>query len=423
MFWALLILVSLGWALNVPGIVDVLRSRPLRPLLSLSYNRWSFAASQAILILAAIGLDGLRNFPRFRWWWSIPISVPAVFFGWCIYQLFGLTRQLDKFGFANHFLVGAGLAVIALVAWSLTFRTGPRAGWVRIAIIGLLPLELFGFAWDERRQADMKLYFPHIPILDQLAALPSGRIWGIGCLPPNFNVMCGLDDVRGYDAVDPRAFVKLFELASEHERSVYYPYARTLAALPAAHVTDHALKLHPVANLLNVRYLIFREPPRGDLPVLLHQDDYWILENRNALPRAYVPVSARVVKSEDEALTQMSGFDFDPRATALLTEDLGLPPTMRGTVSVRYETPARTLLEMDMQTEGLVLLSDRWDAGWRAELDGTPCPIYRVDVALRGFRVPAGKHSIVCTYYPPGMRKGCAIVPLELSFCSFGRPG
>jgi len=53
-----------------------------------------------------------------------------------------------------------------------------------------------------------------------------------------------------------------------------------------------------------------------------------------------------------------------------------------------------------MQTDGLVLVSDLWDGGWRAELDGAECPIYRVDIALRGFHVPAGKHRIVCTYEP-----------------------
>ncbi|HXY34129.1 MAG TPA: hypothetical protein VEI07_07870, partial [Planctomycetaceae bacterium] len=51
-------------------------------------------------------------------------------------------------------------------------------------------------------------------------------------------------------------------------------------------------------------------------------------------------------------------------------------------------------------------------------LDGAPCPIYRVDVALRGFRVPAGKHQIVCTYDPPsvhtGFRAGAAGLALLL---------
>jgi hypothetical protein len=133
------------------------------------------------------------------------------------------------------------------------------------------------------------------------------------------------------------------------------------------------------------------------------------MENRTALPRAYVPLSARLVQNDEEAVSRLTGFDFDPRKTVLMTDDVGLPQAMRGTARVRYETPTRTHLDIDMQTAGLVLLSDRWDPGWHAELDGADCPIYRVDLALRGFRVPAGKHSIVCTYDPASLRKGFAI--------------
>lgn len=406
-FMTLLALLSLSWTLDVPGVVQFLRSGPMRPLVSLSYNRWVFATSDAILILAAIGLDALRiRSPRFRWRWTIPMVVTTVFCGWCIYRLFTLTRKLDEQGFSSCYLLGAGLSVMALVGWAATFRTGPHAKWVRILVIGLLPLELFGFAWDERRQADRKLYFPRVPILEQLATLPQGRVWGVGCLPPNLNQVYGLEDVRGYDAVDPRNYIKLIELACDRERTFYYSYARTLAAVPTGRVVDHVLKLHPVADLLNVRYLIFREAPRNDLSVILHRDDYWIMENRNALPRTYVPLSARVVKSDEEAVSEMAGFDFDPRKTVLMTDDLGLPETMQGTSSVHYETPTRVRLEADMQTAGLVLLSDLWYPGWRAELDGAACPIYRVDLALRGFRLPAGKHSVVCIYDPASVRTG-----------------
>jgi len=407
---ALLVIVSLGWTLNVPGIIDLLRSRPLRPLVSLSYNRWVFATSDALLILAAIGLDSLTvRVPRFRWTWAVPMAATMVFFCWCIVRLFTLTKKLDQQGFASCFLIGMGLSLVVLVAWAATFRTAPWSRWVRIAAIGLLPLELFGFAWDERRQADRSLYFPRVAILEQLAALPPGRVWGVNCLPPNLNQTLGLEEVRGYDGVDPRDYFNLFQLACDPESTFYFSYARTLRATPAGRVVDHVLKLHPVADLLNVRYLIFRAPLRADLPVVLHQDDYWIMENRSALPRAYVPLSARVVKSDDEAIARMTGLEFDPAKTVLLTDDLEFPKTMKGRASVYYETPTRTRLDVEMQTAGLVLLSDRWDPGWRAELDGAPCPIYRVDLALRGFRVPAGKHSIVCTYEPASLRIGLVV--------------
>jgi len=293
-----------------------------------------------------------------------------------------------------------------LIGWVTTFRPLPYGKWIRLGVICLLPVELFWFAWNERRQADMSLYFPRIPVLEKLATLPSGRIWGVSCFPPNLNLLYGLEDIRGYDAVDPADFVRLFNLAVDRERSTIPPYAVTQYAVPLARQTATGVRLHPVADLLGVRYLIFRENPGPESPLVLNEDDYWITENRNALPRAYVPHSVRTVKDDDDAIRQMESFDFDPRQTAFATDDLQLPDAMQGQACVHYQTPTRTEIDADMQTAGLVLLSDLWDAGWRAELDGEACPIYRVDVALRGFQVPAGKHRIVCTYRPRSVESG-----------------
>jgi hypothetical protein len=398
---------SLGWTLDIPGIVHILRSEPLRPLASLSYNRWVFATGIALVILAAIGLEHLRTAAAgFRWWFVAPVLVTAAFGGWCLVHRLALRDAKDQQLFSVVYDSGVLLSLAALTGWFATVRAIPHGRWIRLGAIALLLCELFWFAWSERRQADVALYFPRIPVLEQIATLPMGRVWGIGCFPPNLNLVCGLQDVRGYDAVDPLLFFELFELAVDPRLSAFHPYALTQYAAPLARESAGASRLHPVADLLNVRYLICRERPRGGLPVILQQDGYWILENRAALPRAYVPRSVKVVKDDRQALSEMSSVEFDPRRDAFVTDELRLPETMRGTVTVRYETPTRTELDVDMQTAGLVLLSDLWDPGWHAELDGVACPIHRVDVALRGFEVPAGKHRITCTDDPQGVRAG-----------------
>jgi hypothetical protein len=400
-FLALLTLVSLGWTLNVPGIIHLLRAGWMRPLASLSFNRWVFAAGDAILILAAIGLDSLlASVPEFRWRWRFPPLLCACFGCWCLYRFVTLSPAHTRQGFATVFLLGAAMALAGIAGWATTFSRRPRIGWLRIGLIGLLPLELFWFAWTERRQADISLNFPPIAVLDKLTTLPPGRTWGIASFEPNLNQTLGLEDIRGYDGVDPGNFISLFELAVDRKRTMFFFYARTQVAIPAAAYTDQGLRLHPVSDLLNVRYLIYRSRPPVSLPVVLHEDDYWIAENVRALPRAYVPRSVRVVRDDHEALTQMASYDFDPRQTAFVSDDLRLPPNMQGRASVQYPNPSRAEIDASMQTDGLVLVSDLWDGGWRAELDGAECPIYRVDIALRGFHVPAGKHRIVCTYEP-----------------------
>jgi hypothetical protein len=379
----------------------------LRPLAALSYNRWVLATSVAIVILAAIGLEHLRTTAvEFRRWFLIPMLATAGFGCWCLYHRLTLKDLKDEQLFALCSDIGAGLSLIALVAWATTIRPVPYGEWIRLAIVALLPLELLCFAWNERRQDDMALYYPRIPVLEKLATLPMGRVWGVNCFPPNLNRTHGLEDVRGYDAVDPGDFIRLFNLTMDQQESIAPSYAWTQFALPLARQTGGSLNLHPVANLLNLRYLIFRAPPPRELNVILEGDGYWIAENSDALPRAYVPRSVRVVKDDRQALSEMKGFDFDPRQTTFMMEDLQLPKSIRGQASVRYETPTHAEIDVDMQTAGLIVLADLWDAGWRAELDGRPCPTYRVDVALRGFEAPPGKHRFVCTYDPQSVRRG-----------------
>jgi hypothetical protein len=425
-FFALLAVAGLGWTLGVPVFVNVLRMKPFNIL---SYNRWVFATADAILVLAAIGMESLRRTPLKRQLSvAIPMLLAAGFGFWCLIRLLQLpeplfsqietsVRQgrggsmtLDRLRAAQHsfsvcYAVGALLSLAAEIGWLLTLKRSRSLDWCQAAIVVLLPAQLLWFAWGERRQADWDLYFPRVAALEKLAALPPGRIWGIDCLPPNLNQFCGLEDIRGYDAVDPSSFVKLFDLARD-PRSPRSTYAATQEALPQLITTGGRVKLHPVADFLNVRYLVLRTPPPVNFPVVVQQDDYWVLENRDVLPRAFVPRSVKVVKNDAEALAIMQNATFDPRETVLTPSDPDVSSVAQGTVDIQHPSPTHAILEANLASTGIVVVSEMWDPGWRAELDGVKCPLLRVDTALQGVRVPSGKHRIQLIYDPPSLRLG-----------------
>jgi hypothetical protein len=422
----LLAVAGLGWTLGLPVFVNVLRMKPFNIL---SYNRWVFATADAILVLAAIGMESLRRTPLKRQLSvAIPMLLAAGFGFWCLIRLLQLpeplfsqietsVRQgrggsmtLDRLRAAQHsfsvcYAVGALLSLAAEIGWLLTLKRSRSLDWCQAAIVVLLPAQLLWFAWGERRQADWDLYFPRVAALEKLAALPPGRIWGIDCLPPNLNQFCGLEDIRGYDAVDPSSFVKLFDLARD-PRSPRSTYAATQEALPLLITTGGRVKLHPVADLLNVRYLVLRTPPPVNFPVVVQQDDYWVLENRDVLPRAFVPRSVKVVKNDAEALAIMQNATFNPRETVLTPSDPDVSPVAQGTVEIQHPSPTRAVLEANLASTGIVVVSEMWDPGWVAELDGVKCPLLRVDTALQGVRVPSGKHRIQLIYDPPSLRLG-----------------
>ena len=71
----------------------------------------------------------------------------------------------------------------------------------------LLLGDLLWFGYGRSAQCDPALYYPKIPVLDEIARSVPGRVIGINCLPPSLAIMAGLNDIRGYDAVDPARMV------------------------------------------------------------------------------------------------------------------------------------------------------------------------------------------------------------------------
>ena len=65
-----------------------------------------------------------------------------------------------------------------------------------------------------------------------------------------------------------------------------------------------------------------------------------------------------------------------------------------------------------MDTPGLVVLTDMWDKGWHATMNGEPVPILRTDHALRGVVVPEGTAILKFTYAPANLAWGWVLFGL-----------
>jgi uncharacterized membrane protein YfhO len=73
---------------------------------------------------------------------------------------------------------------------------------------------------------------------------------------------------------------------------------------------------------------------------------------------------------------------------------------------------------MEVQTssssDAFLVTSDTWYPGWQATIDGAPASIFRANYALRGVRVPAGRHLVRFEYRPKMFYLGTAISVLTL---------
>jgi hypothetical protein len=214
--------------------------------------------------------------------------------------------------------------------------------------------------------------------------------------------------------------VLLIELLGDvQEPSFESPeYAALLWYVPKmGFLKEGGIKVHPILSMLNLRYIIFRGSPRPFNQPLLRQEDYWVMENRDALPRVYVPRGVEVVDETATTLSRLAAADFDPRRIAFVAEAVYLPSDCRGSVTIVDEVPSQVTVAADMETPGLLVLADLWDEGWSAEVNGSSARILRANHALRGVVLPAGASTVVFRYEPRSLLLGTRLLAAALGVC------
>ena len=64
---------------------------------------------------------------------------------------------------------------------------------------------------------------------------------------------------------------------------------------------------------------------------------------------------------------------------------------------------------MATEATGLLVLSDTYDRGWKATIDGQATPVYAANHAFRAVAVPAGAHQVDFRYEPLSFRIAVAL--------------
>lgn len=428
-FWTLLGFLGLGWCVDMPGLVDLLR---LPGLNMMSHNRLAFATSFSIMVLASVGLDALwKGQVARRWWFWVPAALLAGLSLWCIYRTVVLPGQnlwaqaeaavrkggewgwihdasglrLAKGWFVRRYWASASLCALGVACWVLLWLKETRPRWVLHALGVLLVADLLYFGYGPA-QSDPALYYPPVPVLQEIAKSPPGRVIGANCLPASLAQTQGLSDIRGYDGMDPARMMDLMRETID-PRSVTPPYALTQFAIPRGVLTPAGdLRLPPLLDMLNVRYIIFRgTPPKGFRPDF-RGFDYWALVNRHAVDRVFIPRHVEVASDPEARLSKLTSPQFDPREVAYIESPVALPVRCRGAAKILTEIPTHVTVSVQMETDGLVVLSDLWDKGWRATLNGKSVPILRANHAVRGVVVPAGTWQLEFRYEPASLALG-----------------
>ncbi len=160
-------------------------------------------------------------------------------------------------------------------------------------------------------------------------------------------------------------------------------------------------------DLLNTRYVVARGTLPGMNPVHRgEQTGLIVLENPDALPRAFFVGDVEVIEDEQAVWQRLRSSEFDLRDTAILTEppDFDVTPIdSASTVRVEMEaySPHEIVWNVETDAPRLLVASEiYYPAGWKAFVDDEETPIYRADHFLRAVPVPEGRHRVVMRFAP-----------------------
>jgi hypothetical protein len=123
------------------------------------------------------------------------------------------------------------------------------------------------------------------------------------------------------------------------------------------------------------------------------------------------------------ALRLLSSGAVDPTQTVLIEKaapEVSVPTEpSREQVTFKEDTGDSVRLTAIASAPGLIVMSDVYDPGWKAYVDGKEAPIYVADGAFRAVSVPAGEHVIEFRYEPLTLRIGL-IISMFFTLVSLG---
>jgi hypothetical protein len=227
--------------------------------------------------------------------------------------------------------------------------------------------------WRVWADANRKLALPDEPGLDP----DEERLVGFReALWPQLQVLDGIDGAAPYFSAVDRNYSAVLKDASD-------------AAL----------------DILAIRFYVVQPGP--DVPPRAYTSDsgFRILE-RPPSPRAFLVHRTRRAATRDAAIADLGSMKIHEEAIVSADGPLLSGAGAATPVALRRQVPERIEASVQAAAEGLLVVSEHYDPGWRAQVDGQDVPVHPADVIVLGILVPAGRHEVRLRFIPVGFVPG-----------------
>lgn len=325
------------------------------------------------------------------------------------YEYFdALVARFTPFYPKTYAVVAAALVLAALLWLARQHRIRARPLGHLSVFIASIELIVYGSGYNPA--IDPAQVFPSTPVIDFLRERAgSDRIIGLGfALMPNSGMIWGLNDLRGYEVVRPERSWNLLRAIEDRQQFGDYLLVSSLES--------------PLVDLFGVRYAVGGPEAQvgdpGRWQRVFEDSGLTVFENRRSLPRARVVYRAEVLTSAADVLDRLRAPAEDLGSVVLLEADQNPPAIVVDSspvpARIADDRPGRVAVEATLDSRGYLILSDTYDEGWEAFVDGQRAAIYRANYAFRAVALPPGPHRIELVYGPRAFAVGSWITIVGL---------
>jgi hypothetical protein len=402
------------------------------------------------LLLAGIGAVTRRQSWHVRFFSVAAVAAYLLVLGpnTPVYEAaFHLVPGMQYFRFPTRFLFVVDCALVVLAAFGLDriralFRPGgsgarsthTSVGVAELGVIGLVLADLLFFQMRQNPivdatswrtppstvgvlRADSSLYRIYSPgasdIHRETFRLAGG--WQGDLRPfvaqreflqPSSNILYDISSADGYAPLVPGYVVDIW---GDQNRS---GVIRSTARVDQQVMVPSAAFLK-ILSMFNVRYVLSAWPIRDGRLVPVDGRTYpYFYRNPSVLPRAWIVSNYRLAADSRAAQAVLRSDDFDPATEAILT----LPPPaalerrqIHAAVTIERYAMSEVVIRTASDGNALLVLSDTYYPGWKAEVDGVEVPIMQANLSQRAVVVPGGAHTVRFVYESGAIRTGAVV--------------
>jgi Bacterial membrane protein YfhO len=330
-----------------------------------------------------------------------------------------LSEQFTRLDPSILLPLAVACAVVLLMTGLIKSVVSRRAFFAGLVV--LLVADLFWNSAQFNHSFDRSGVYPPTEITDMLRSLPSGRVLVVPSeLETNRRVSSEVDKI-----IAPPNTLLPYQIPTVSGKNQQFPkwYREYASLIEPQQNLSHVVfdnPRSPFFDLLNVRYVMTHDssPPIDGYNLIALGEGVAVYVNGYALPRAFFANRVVEVFDHADALNALRDPSFDNRTVIVESERSGnasvgkdaLAQEPRQQLETTGTVPAsegaktiedkRNRVVIETEKQGMLVLSDNYYPGWRADVDGSPAEILRANCTMRAVRVPAGRHVVSFVFVP-----------------------